>query len=270
MDSGQRWPSLGVGLTYCSGIDQVLEQCAELIGVVEVEPQTLWRDPGAGDAFRVDHATVDRLASLPCAKLLHGIGFPVGGTRAPSSRQIPPLLEMIDALEVPWMSEHLSFNQATGPDGAFNTGFMLPPRQTDDGVAAAIRSIRTMADALPIPLAVETGVSYLRPREDEMDDGAFVAEVVEGADCGIVLDLHNIWINEHNGRQPVDRFLNQIPRDRVWEVHLAGGSERSGFWVDSHSGPAPAELIALAREIQVGVRNRFGVELTPEPVLVGV
>lgn len=249
MDPGGALPTLGVGLTYCSGLDAVLEQCGELVGVIEVEPQTLWRDPGAERALRVDHDTLERLADLPYAKLLHGIGFPVGGTRPPSSRQIPPLLEMIGALQVPWMSEHLSFNLAMGPHGPFNTGFMLPPRQTPDGVVAAVRSIRTMADAVPIPLAVETGVSYLRPRRDELDDGAFVAAVVEGADCGIVLDLHNVWTNQRNGRQRVEDFLRQIPRERVWEVHLAGGSERSGYWVDSHSGPAPEELIKLALEI---------------------
>ncbi|HMB52522.1 MAG TPA: DUF692 family protein [Thermoanaerobaculia bacterium] len=244
-------PALGVGVTYFGGLDPVLERCAGKIDVVEVEPQTLWYLDADG-TYRPDREALDHLAGHPATKLMHGIGFPVGGTRPPDPRQVPPLLDMARALRPPWMSEHLSFNRAAGTTGAgseFNTGFLLPPRQNAAGVAAAAASIRAMADALPMPLAVETGVNYLAPRGDEMDDGAFVAAVVEAADCGILLDLHNLWANEKNGRQSVEAFLAQIPLDRVWEIHLAGGEEQDGFWLDSHSGPVPDPLDELAARV---------------------
>lgn len=246
-------PALGVGLTYFGGLDPVLERCAGRIDVIEVEPQTLWY-LGADGAYRPDRETVRHLAAQPSANLLHGIGFPVGGVRPPDPRQVPPLLEMAAALSPPWMSEHLSFNRAAADDGAggeveFQTGFLLPPRQTAAGVVAAAASIRAMADELPMPLAVETGVNYLAPRRDEMDDGRFVAAVVEEADCGILLDLHNLWANQRNGRQSVDEFLARIPLERVWEIHLAGGEEQDGYWLDSHSGPVPGELYELAARV---------------------
>lgn len=242
-------PTLGVGVTYFTGLDPVLETDVDLVNVLEVEPQTLWYDTRQQDRYVVDRAALERLASLPFPKLLHGVGFPVGGTAPPDRKQIPPLREMISSLGVPWISEHLSFNRARGPAGVFNTGFLLPPRQTVEGVQAAIRSIRAMADDVPIPLAVETGVSYLRRRSDELPDGEFVAAVVEGADCGIVLDLHNLWTNQRNGRQPVEDFLNEIPLERVWEVHLAGGVEQRGFWLDSHSGLVAPDLLHLATDV---------------------
>jgi len=55
-----------------------------------------------------------------------------------------------------------------------------------------------------VPIAIETAVNYLRPRADELGDGEFVAAVAERADCGILLDLHNIYCNALNGRQSVD------------------------------------------------------------------
>jgi uncharacterized protein len=241
-------PELGVGLTYFSALDPVLEANLDLVDVLEVEPQTLWfRTPDGG--FRVDQASVRRVETIPRAKLMHGIGFPVGGVLPPDPSQVPPLLEMAARLAPPWMSEHLSFNRVHGEAGAFNTGFMLPPRQTWAGVEAAVASIRAMAGAMPVPLAVETGVSYLRPRPDEMPDGAFVAAVAARADCGILLDLHNLWANERNGRQTVEEFLGQIPLERVWEVHLAGGGEHRGFWLDAHSGPVQEPLLDLARRV---------------------
>lgn len=60
--------------------------------------------------------------------------------------------------------------------------------------------------------------------------------VVESADCGLLLDLHDLFANALNGRQSLDEFLDLAPLDRVWEVHLAGGMEVDGFWLDAHSG----------------------------------
>jgi uncharacterized protein len=68
-----------------------------------------------------------------------------------------------------------------------------------------------------------------------MPDGVFVGAVAESADCGILLDLHNVFANGVNGRQPVEDFLAQLPLDRVWEIHLAGGFDMEGLWLDAHS-----------------------------------
>lgn len=243
-------PTLGVGVAWFSGLAPLLAAEPGLVDVIEVEPQTLWLqpDPAIG-SYRVDPQALASLRRLPGRKILHGIGFAVGGTLEPEAGQFPPLLEMREALDCPWASEHLSFNRARGEDGVFTTGFLLPPRQTAAGAARAASSIRAMAARLPVPLAVETGVNYLRPRADELADGEFVARVVEEADCGILLDLHNLWCNERNGRQPIAEVLRAIPLERVWEVHLAGGFERRGYWLDSHSGAIPAPLAALAAEV---------------------
>jgi uncharacterized protein (UPF0276 family) len=96
----------------------------------------------------------------------------VGGSRPPDPRHLSPLLTVIHELGGEWASEHLSFNRAEGPDGDFKTGFLLPPRQTPDGIEAAAKSIRQVATQVPVPFAVETGVNYLRPRADEVPDGS--------------------------------------------------------------------------------------------------
>jgi hypothetical protein len=58
-----------------------------------------------------------------------------------------------------------------------------------------------------------------------------------------------VWTNARNGRQPVDDFIAALPLERVWEVHLAGGFETSGFYLDAHVGPIDPELLALAAKI---------------------
>lgn len=241
---------LGVGLTYAAGILPILERAPHLVDVLEVEPQTIWYESTRrAGGYRVDDTVLAQLASFGCAKIVHGVGFPVGGTRPPDLDQFPPMLDVVTALDAVWASEHLSFNKVGGRRGEYRTGFLLPPRQTQAGVRAAVQSVRFMAERLPVPFAVETGVNYLRPRPDEMADGAFVRAVVEGADCGILLDLHNIWTNEVNGRQAADAFLADIPLERVWEVHLAGGMEYGHYWLDAHCDAIPEPVLALARRI---------------------
>jgi uncharacterized protein len=239
-------PQLGVGITFSSAVESILEHHPELIDVVEIEPQNTWLEtPSSRPRLSRHHEVATHLRDLPFRKLVHSIGLPVGGTTGHDQEQIRLLRDTIDELGSPWASEHLSFNRTE----AFHTGFFLPPRQTEHGVAVAVDSVRRLRNEVGVPLAFETGVNYLARRTDEIDDGAFAAAVAEGADCGILLDLHNVYTNAVNGRQPVDEFIAQLPLERVWEVHLAGGFWMDGFWLDAHSGPMPTELFDQARDI---------------------
>lgn len=239
-------PELGVGLIYSSALEPLLTDSPELIDVLEIEPQTLWAELDEGDTPYIIREEVEaHLAALPGHKLVHSIGTPVGGSVRSHAAQIPLLRRTIEKLQAPWASEHLSFNLTDD----FFTGFFLPPRQTEGGVPIYAEQIGRLRDGLGVPLAIETGVNYMRPRADEMGDGAFMAAVATTADCGILLDLHNIFTNQRNGRQTVEQFLSQLPLERIWEVHLAGGFEMEGFWLDAHSGAIPDPLMAIAREV---------------------
>jgi uncharacterized protein (UPF0276 family) len=237
-------PELGVGVIYLPELVPLLESRPDLVTVLELEPQTLWRYlPDRAMPYVQDRGELERIAGLPQRKLVHGVGFPVGGTRLPDARHLEPLVETIECLGSPWASEHLGFNSFG--DGV-NTGFLLPPSQTRAGVDAAVASVARVASALPVPFLVETGVNYLQPRPGCLSDGAFVAAVAEEADCGILLDLHNLWANEINGRQPVREFVAELPLERVRELHIAGGLEHGGYWLDAHSGRIPEPLLELA------------------------
>ena len=247
-DSGDsRKPApLGVGITYSEAIVPLLERRPELFPVVEIEPQTTWiRTAVAASPYRVKEEVIERLLSLPGQKLIHSVGTPVGGSVRPEPAQLALLRDAIARFEAPWVSDHLSFNQT--PE--FATGFFLPPRQTIAGVSTVTRSIRDLQESLSVPVVVETGVNYLRPRSDELRDGNFVRRVSEAADCGLLLDLHNVFTNALNGRQPLDAFLDDLPLERVWEVHLAGGMELDGFWLDAHSGAIPDALYSVAEQL---------------------
>ena len=239
-----------VGIVYVPSLEPLLAHPG-LIDVVEIEPQAFWLE-GDGDGpgrYTLYEEGWRRVRALQVPKLLHGVAFPIGGARPPAADHLPLLRRCIADLDPEWVSEHLAFNRCWKDGAPRSTGFLLPPLQTAAGADAAARSIRAVASRLDRPYAVETGVNYLAPRAGELSDGAFVARVVEAADCGLVLDLHNLWANQQNGRQSIHACLADLPLDRVVEVHLAGGFELSGFWLDAHSGLASDALLDVLAEV---------------------
>lgn len=234
--ASQRRP--GVGLSWTRELDPVLQQHRDLVDWVEFEPQTTWLVAARGVPPRAPGELLHHLQQLPQRKLIHSVAAPVGGTGRSSTQHLALLRQAVRALRAPYLSEHLSFNASHG----VSTGFFMPPRQTDAQVRVVADNILRLQDAVGVPVAIENGTSYLRVRNDEMPDGEFIARVAEAADCGLLLDLHNAYANGVNGRQALAEFLASLPLDRVWELHLAGGMERSGFWLDAHSGPVPQAL----------------------------
>ena len=259
---------LGVGLVYWPGLRPLVE--GGLVDVLEVEPQGYWQRNlrTSGEPYLVDQAALETIAAFSLPTLVHGVGYPIGGTVAPEALHFPALNGCLQTLQPAWVSEHLSFNVARRQGEPQQCGFLLPPRQTEEGVALATRNIRLYRDAVGLPFAFETGVNYLQPRADEMPDGEFFAQIAEQAECGILLDLHNLWTNERNGRAKVADVLARLPLARVWEIHLAGGCEFQGYWLDGHCDVVPAEVVELTQDIVPGLPNLGAIvyEILPQHI----
>lgn len=260
------WPrlELGVGVVALGGIDLIWTQIADLVDVVEVEPQTIWLPP----PWRLDPAPFGWLTSIDRPLLSHGVGFPVGGTVSPDPAGVRAAAESARQLGALHWSEHLSFNQARSGE-VIHAGFLLPPILTEATVEAAVVNIGSYQEQLDLPFLVETPASYLASRPGDLTDGEFVREVGERADCGILLDLHNIWANELNGRQLVSDFIKDIPLDRVMELHLAGGFSLGDYYLDAHVGPVPAALLEIAAAVVPVLPNLRAIifETVPESVV---
>ena len=142
-----------------------------------------------------------------------------------------------------------------GRTGPRSCGFLMPPLQTQAQAELAADNIRRRRAATGLPFAFETGVNYFAPRHGEMPDGEFFATVADAADCGILLDLNNLWVNQKNGRAPIEEVLAALPLERVWEVHLAGAEFAHGFWLDAHCGAIDPDLAAIAAEVAPDLPN---------------
>jgi uncharacterized protein (UPF0276 family) len=243
-------PELGVGLVYMPGLASAIAEASDALDYIEVEPQQHWlrRTHGARE-LRLDYAEFETIRELRKPCLLHSVGCPIGGTFSLLDQHAAMLRESVAALDPAWVSEHLSFNQFQHAGVQQHASFLLPPLPCAASVATAVRGLGALRAVVARPLLFETGVNYLRAQPGEWSDGRFVRAVAEQADCGILLDLHNAWTNARNGRQPLDAFLDELPLDRVVELHLAGGESLDGYWLDAHSGLTPPELLRFAIDL---------------------
>jgi uncharacterized protein (UPF0276 family) len=97
--------------------------------------------------------------------------------------------------------------------------------------------IKAASDFLEVPICVENVSSYAEYHASEMTEWEFLSEVVESADCGILLDVNNIYVSSQNHNfNPYD-YLNNIPHHRVGQIHIAGHSKFEKYTLDTHDHP---------------------------------
>ena len=236
-------------MMYFPALDSFYESSGGLLDVLEIEPQTLWLHTQG--VMRLDDRAFSGLQRWPQRKLVHGVGMPLAATVEPDSRQLAPWCDSITRLQCPWASEHLAFQRVPDSRAAGaseHSGFLLPALQCAESVALAAARIDALQRTSGVPIAFENSPNYLRPKRSEIPDGEFYARVAEKADCGILLDLHNLWCNEQNGRQSMRQVMQCLPLERVWEIHLAGGERRDGYWLDAHSDLVPPQVMEFCEE----------------------
>jgi uncharacterized protein (UPF0276 family) len=116
------------------------------------------------------------------------------------------------------------------------------------------RRIRDTQDMLERHILIENVSSYLSYTNSTLTEWEFLTAVAETADCGILLDINNIFVSAFNHRFDARRYIDAIPIDRVVQFHLAGHSDHGAYLLDTHDHPIRAEVWEL---YEYAVR-RFG------------
>lgn len=141
----------------------------------------------------------------------------------------------------PWLGEHLAFTKAAGVDA----GQLLPLQRSRETIAAVAAKIRHMREAVGVPMLIENLAYYFEIPGAEMPEAEFVVGVLEEADCGLLLDVNNLYANSVNQDFDPFAFVDRIPAERVVEIHVAGGEEVEGLYIDSHGHPLNPDVLEL-------------------------
>jgi uncharacterized protein (UPF0276 family) len=109
-------------------------------------------------------------------------------------------------------------------------------------VAARVRAVQ---DWLGRPLVLENPSTYVQFRASQMSEQEFLGRLAEDTDCGLLLDVNNVYVSSVNhGFDPM-RYIDELPADRIVQVHLAGCSDCGGYLIDTHDHPVPAPVWPL-------------------------
>ena len=100
-----------------------------------------------------------------------------------------------------------------------------------------IERVRRVQDALGRRIALENVSSYLSYVGDTMSEWDFLLSVAEESDCGILLDVNNVFVSAHNHGFDPNAYIDSIPASRVFQVHLAGHSHSGSMHIDTHDHP---------------------------------
>jgi uncharacterized protein len=182
--------------------------------------------------------------------VLHGVSLSIGSTDPLSERYLKDLARLVARIDPAMVTDHLCWGTWRGR----YVHDLLPLPYTEESLAHVTARVEAVQERLGRQILLENPSSYMAYRESTMTEWDFLAEISRRADCGILLDVNNVFVSAHNlGLDPIE-YLDGIPADRVGQFHLAGHSDKGGYLLDTHDAPVPSLVWNLYRE----ALRRFG------------
>lgn len=173
--------------------------------------------------------------------VLHGVSLDLGASDALDRDYLDRLAALAARFRPAWISDHLCWTA----HGNAHLHDLLPLPHSEAAVKHVAARVRAVQDRLGRRIAIENVSSYVRFAGDELTEGEFLAAVSSEADCGILLDLNNLFVNAHNHGDDADAAVDALDPRRVFQIHLAGPSENGALLIDTHDHPVRDEVWAL-------------------------
>ncbi|NOY51619.1 MAG: DUF692 domain-containing protein [Chlorobi bacterium] len=190
---------------------------------IEVAPEN-WIDMGGYWYAKFREAT----EKYPL--ILHGLSLSIGSPEEPDWAFLKKLKSFLKEFNVEIYSEHLSFAKL---DNA-HLYDLLPIPFKEDSIKHVVKRIKQVQDFLEMKIAIEN-VSYYTSVDAEIAEDVFVKQIVEQADCNLLLDVNNVYVNSFNHKYDAEKYIDAMPLDKVRYIHMAGHHKISDeLIIDTH------------------------------------
>ena len=176
--------------------------------------------------------------------ILHGVSMNLGSVDPLDRDYLKKLKKLVDQIQPAWISDHLCW---TGVEGV-NSHDLLPLPYTEEVLNWVARKIQRVQDFLKRRILIENPSTYLQFAQSDLTEWEFMNELARKADCGILLDVNNIFVSSVNHSFDPMRYLGAIARERVGQIHLAGHSVQDNHRIDTHDAPVCDEVWGLYEE----------------------
>jgi len=182
--------------------------------------------------------------------VLHGVSLSIGSTDPLDEHYLAEVAALCSEIEPAFVSDHLCWTSL----GGHNTHDLLPLPYTEEALAHVADRVCEVQERLGRRILLENPSSYAVFTGAELGEAAFLAELARRADCGLLLDLNNVYVSCTNHGWDPSAYLAALPADRIGYVHVAGHSQGGDLLIDTHDTPVCDPVWALYAEAS----RRFG------------
>lgn len=175
--------------------------------------------------------------------VLHGVSLGIGNTDPLDRDYLRKLKALAERVRAHWVSDHLCWTGVLGR----NTHDLLPMPYTEEALVHTVARVRQVSEILERPLVLENPSSYVEFAASSMPEWEFLARLAEEADCGLLLDVNNVYVSSFNHGFDPRAYIDAIPAERVVQYHLAGHTHKGTHIIDTHSDHAVPEVWELYR-----------------------
>ena len=200
--------------------------------------------------------------------VMHGVSLSIGSTDPLDFEYLGKLKALARDVKPLWISDHVCWTGVAGR----NTHDLLPIPFSESTLKHVVERIRTVQDFLERPLVLENPSSYITFADSTMDEWQFISRMAEEADCGLLLDVNNVYVSSFNHDLDPETFIRSLPHERIVQFHLAGHSNYQTHLLDTHDDHVidPVwQLYRLAHQLTGGVSTllEWDAKIPPFPVL---
>ena len=227
-------PSLGVGIGLRTPHYRSFLDHRPKVDWLEVHTENFF-DAGTWDAHVLDTLRQDYSISL------HGVGLAIGSAAGFSDEHLQRAAATIRRLDPVLISEHLCWGAVS--DRHLND--LLPLPLTEEALRLVVERVDRIQQLLGRRLLLENVSTYLRFQDDAMTEAEFLAATVERTGCGVLLDINNLYVNQHNHGEDALAAMQALAIECVGELHLAGHLLSGDLLIDHHGARVAPPVWAL-------------------------
>ncbi|GIX04095.1 MAG: UPF0276 protein [Planctomycetaceae bacterium] len=176
--------------------------------------------------------------------VLHGVSLSLGSTDPLNLEYLRQVKVLAEELHAVWVSDHVCWTGVMG----LNTHDLLPLPFNEDTLKYVVQRVRQVQEVLERPLILENPSSYVTFQASTMAEWEFLSRLAEEADCGLLVDVNNVYVSARNHDFDPREYLAHIPPHRVVQIHLAGHTDLGDMVIDTHDQPVVHEVWKLYRE----------------------
>ena len=219
-------PVLGAGIGLRKQHFHELKKTSLPVGWLEIVPENFMNFGGFPQAI-LDF----------CAQqwpiISHGVNLSIGSVDPLNEDYLEKLKALLERTKALWYSDHLCFTSVGGE--YFHD--LLPLPFSNEAAEHVVKRVGQLKRKIDLPFLLENPSYYVKMPGAEMTEAAFFNRVLEEADCGMLLDVNNVYVNSRNHGFDAEEFIRQLPLHRVGQIHMAGHFDRGDVVIDTHEGP---------------------------------